>query len=297
MNSLKPPIIIVLIVLVLLGGYYFKSPSIPNQLTTLTTPTPTPIFFQSHYTDIKSYDESFAKLTSTPKKSTLALITSHHFLAKDLIAQTFDQIDPANIKTVILLSPDHFHQVDKDQLAHTTSANWHTPYGDLVADTKIFDQITQNSQIVSDNNSFKVEHGVYTLVPFIKKFLPNSQILPLILGPASNLSSFYDLGQNIFKTIDPDQTLLVVSSDFSHESTPAQATKADQSSLQFLPTKNLSDISQIQNDCLQCTAFLFGYLQSIPTKFNLITNKNSFDLSGENPKSVTSYIQALYQKE
>jgi AmmeMemoRadiSam system protein B len=91
-----------------------------------------------------------------------------------------------------------------------------------------------------------------------------------------------------------NRTILIISSDFTHNADSQTALQNDRKSISLLPDKKISDIVGITNDCRQCTAFLFGYLKNTATAFKLVENTNSFAVSGENPDSVTSYLSAYF---
>lgn len=261
-------------------------------------PTQKQDFLESYFNNVSEYEESFSKYSNLPKAKVFATTTSHHFLAKDLIAQTFSGIDPKGVKTVIIVGPDHYNQIsDLKYMAQTTDVQWRTPFGNMIADKQILDSLSPNKEINSDINLFRIEHSIYVLVPFIKKVFPDAKLVPLVLKQINDFQYFSNLGEQISKTVDVNSTLLVISSDFSHDSTIKTAIQNDQKSISLLPNINLRDINSITNDCKQCTAFLFGYLKNINTKFTLLFNKNSFDISGVNPDGVTSYVGIYYTPE
>lgn len=262
----------------------------------VASPSPTSeVFLESYFNNEKEYNELFSKFDNTAKTHVLGVITSHHFLAKDLIAQTFSGIDPTEARTVIIISPDHFKQIIKpDVFVQTTNSKWHTPFGNIDPDNDLISKIVKESGIISEINLFRSEHGVYILVPFAKKALPYTKIVPLVLRQSINYQYFYDLGEKISKMVNLNETVLIISSDFTHYTSTEEAKLNDEKSIILLPNKKLEDIDSITNDCKQCTAFLFGYLKDINTDFELIFNKNSFDLSGQNLENVTSYVGAYF---
>jgi len=280
---------------------FFVSALIFNQLSgrkpqIKVIPSTTPgVFLESYFNNENEYNQSFIKSEDIIKTHVLATITSHHFLARDLIAQTFLGINPTGIKSVIIVSPDHFKQITKtDVLVQTTDSNWHTPFGNIDPDSDLINKITQQNGIMNDIGLFRTEHGVYTLVPFVKKALTKTKIVPLVLSQSTDYEYFYDLGEKISKIVNLDETVLVISSDFNHYTSIQKARSNDEKSIKLLPNKKLEEVNLITNDCKQCTAFLFGYLKNTDTDFKLIFNKNSFDLSGQDPENVTSYIGAYF---
>jgi len=279
-------IIVVIIVTIIITVVWLKI----NFTTTKTTN------FIENYFNLSEYIDSFSKVKNVEKRKVSAVITSHHFLAKNLIAETFAGIDSSKIKTIIIVSPDHFNQIINPSclVQSTSNTKWKTPFGIVDSDEKFIYDISQKNGVCFNLNTFRGEHGIYTLIPFIKNYFTKGKIVPLVFKQTNNLDFFVNFGQEIAQKINPKETLLVISSDFSHYVTTEEAQKNDQKSIELLPNKKTEEINQISNDCKQCIAFLFGYLRNKKTNFELISNKNSFDISQENPENVTSYMGAYF---
>jgi AmmeMemoRadiSam system protein B len=182
-------------------------------------------------------------------------------------------------------------------MAETTNSIWHTPFGNLNPNQDLIYNLNNIQGVGLDTNLFRLEHGIFTLIPFTKKAFPNAQVLPLVLRQNNNYLYFYNLGKKLSETTDLKHTVLIISSDFSHNVSIKTALENDQKSIKLLPSKKLEDVNAITNDCKQCTALLFGYLNNKNTNFKLIYNKNSFDLSGQNPGDVTSYVGAYFTQQ
>lgn len=260
--------------------------------------SPAPIqqdFLESYFRNKNDYDESFSKFDNVEKKRVLAAITSHHFLAKDLIAQTFAGVEPKNVKRVIVVGPDHYHQLTGTKyFAQTTDTNWQTPFGNMDADTEIINALSQSNEILSDINAFRAEHSIYLLVPFAKKSFSEAKVVPIILRQKVDFPYYYKLGKEISNTVKSEETLLVISSDFSHSASREQARLNDWKSIDLLKEMEMDSLNLVENDCKQCVAFLYGYLEGKNVDFELVSNRNSFDFSGESPQSVTSYVSVYF---
>lgn len=246
-----------------------------------------------HY--LKSdFEEAFEKNKIGDTKGVSAMVTSHHFLAKDLIAKTLAITDKNKIRKIILISPDHFKQIEnKKCLIETANVNWTTDFGIVEPETEVFKKIIKDKRVCQNAKGFKIEHGISVLIPFVKNYLPEASVLPMILKPKKDLSEFYELGKKMAKLANKNETLLIVSSDFSHYIPDKKAKEQDKISEKVLEEKDDKKIDLINNDCQQCIAFLFGYLDKFD-KFELINNTNSFEISGENKDYVTSYINGYY---
>jgi len=255
------------------------------------------MFLASIYNNLETYEDIFSKLPIAEKVETKAGIISHHFLAKDLIAEFYNKTGNDKISTIFLISPDHYnHFYSSNTLAYTSYASWNTPYGELQPNKKVIDSLTEQGSVAISDSILGLEHGIYIEVPFIKKFFPNAKIVPLIVDSTTNYSQFLALGSQL-NNLAADNAFLVVSSDFSHNLTASEASVADKKSVEILKNLSTNDLDKVTNDCKQCLAVLSGFLGDEKYKFNLIDNKNSFDISREDKNSVTSYVSGFYAKK
>ncbi len=224
-------------------------------------------------------------------------VVSHHLLAENIIINFYEKVGNKDVSTVYLLSPDHFNNYfEPDVVAYVSSRDWDTPYGKLSADTNIINKLSDLPEIETKDQVLMLDHGITVEIPFIKRFFPNAKVVPLILKNNSDFENFYALGEKL-KEFSGENTILIVSSDFSHDAPSLQAKTSDRKSIAVL--KNLSSGNFIQNtsDCKQCFASLSGFLKNYDTGFYLLDNKNSFNISGESENSVTSYVTGYYAKK
>lgn len=243
----------------------------------------------------KELENVFKKYQKIETKKVVATIISHHLLAKDLIAENFSIIDDKEIERVILISPDHFKQITKpDCLIMTANVGWKTEMETLRPESNKITELANNKNWCQNVDSFRGEHGVFALVPFIRNYLPKVKIIPLILRPTNNLNDFYIIGKDMAKEFNKNKTLIIVSSDFCHNISKDEAKNNDLMSINILESKDNNKINLINNDCPQCISFLFGYLGQ-ESNFEFIRNTNSYEISGEYPESVTSYVSGYYQ--
>jgi len=257
------------------------------------------VFLASPYKQLALYEEAFSSTLAieVEKQTALAGITSHHFLAKDFIAEFFQGIDGQNIKQVIVISPDHFnYTIHEPTLAYSTPLNWQTPFSVLYSDQNFIEKLSQESLITLNNTAFRNEHGIYTLIPFIKHSFPEATILPLILNPKKNDSDFFNFGQIIKQEFDLTNTLLIISSDFSHNLSLEKTQQADLQSIETLEQLSLDNLDAVNCDCHACLAFLLGYLDDESYQFKLIDNKNSANFGEETQETVTSYVNGYFVK-
>lgn len=170
--------------------------------------------FDTAYTTARIRYAADETATRSAGEHAQALIVPHHLLVADRVAQAFDGIASDRDVTVLLIAPNHFNQ---GRGALITSAQpWNTPYGTLLANTSVVQALTNaTSTIVKDDTVFAREHGVYSIVPFIKKSLPNATVVPVMIRDTVSPGVVKELMQHLRATL-PEEVLIVGSFDFSH---------------------------------------------------------------------------------
>lgn len=253
--------------------------------------------YESYYQDEKQYDESLAKYQDQEKFSSLAVVSSHHFLAKDDIAKLFSSIKTQDIETVIIVGPDHFNSLKDSETQACTSVNpWRSFATILQTDEALIGKLKKIPGICSDDLVFLNEHSIYTIVPFIKKTFSQVKIVPLVVTNQANDDYFINLGKQIKSMTNHQKTLLVVSTDLAHGVGIEELKKIQQINKQIFFNQDLKNLDQVTSDCKNCLALLFSYLEGQDSTFHLISDNNSFAISGEDSNNVTSYLFVLYER-
>ncbi len=246
---------------------------------------------ESFYTNKTEYESAFSSVNNQSTRKVAAGIVSHHFLAKDLIADFFASIDPAGLEIIYVVGPDHFSKLAQgDNQAVTSLLSWQTPYGILEAYREEISKYAKDGELSINDHVFKNEHAIYTLVPFIKRTFPNVQIVPIVLATKLSDEVAYQLGQKLVSK----NAILIVSSDFAHQVSENEAKLLDKKSLVALNPASLDTLDEVTNDCRQCIALLAGYLSNKQTIIELKANKTSADFGALREDDLTSYVSAYY---
>jgi poly-gamma-glutamate synthesis protein (capsule biosynthesis protein) len=256
------------------------------------------LFLNSFFENKDDYEIAYSKLSDKENKSIVNVgVVSHHFLARDLIANFFNKIDSENVRNVIIIGPDHYNFLDsKTGLARTSELQWQTPYGKVEANKKLINDLVGGSEIDINNTVFRTEHSIYTLIPFVKKSLDGAIITPLILSDNGTNKEFFYLGQKLSQALSYDETLIIISSDFVHKKSYSESRIIDKKNIEILNDLSFGKIDGLENDCKNCFYFLLGYLGSNDRRFELLENKTSKDYGSEK-QEVTSYISGYYSME
>jgi AmmeMemoRadiSam system protein B len=114
------------------------------------------------------------------------------------------------IRRVVLLGPSHFARVQG--LAVPSCDAMQTPLGDVAVDVKSVQRAMALPEVVASSDAHVREHSLEVQLPFLQRALEDFMIVPFAVGDAEP--------EAVARVIDElwggDETVVVVSSDFSH---------------------------------------------------------------------------------
>ncbi|MGI5065017.1 AmmeMemoRadiSam system protein B [Treponema putidum] len=218
---------------------------------------------------------------------------SHHLLTDALINDWFTELAKARkIKTFYILSPSHWGLSLYD--FSLTGGSWQTNDGLVNSEKDKAEKLSRLFDVPFDDSVFVYEHGVSTLIPYIKNYFPDAKVVAVAYfgEPPVNMNlavKLYEAVKEVFSVKDKDSFLLV-STDFSHKSDMEKTDKKDAKSRYFLTS-------------LKPSAWTLGICDNRPAMYvlsKLFTEKtqctiqratNAYKLSDEtDPEDITSYF-------
>ncbi len=217
-------------------------------------------------------------------------IVNHHALASDLLAaffRTLERCQP-NIKTVIILSPDHFGQASAAVTTHRS------PYRVSGAEVAIDEQaVTRLSAAITsgreDAAPFVREHGVGALLPFLKTASPEVKIVPVIIRSQMDETSRNEMAAWLRNELKNPTTFVVVSSDMSHYLSADVAWAKQAETDQALRSSNAPFFVVAKDDHTDNGESIAVVMQALgKTKWTLLRESISSDYAGS-PGFTTTY--------
>jgi AmmeMemoRadiSam system protein B len=164
-------------------------------------------------------------------------------------------------------------------------------------DQKIIDSLMKNGTVAIDEKVMDGEHSMGGIVPFIKYYLPDAQVVPLIVSGKLNKEEIERL-VGILDTYISDKTVLVASVDFSHYQTQAKAEQNDETTLQLMKERDLDQILTLSSayiDSPPSIAVLLSLMMRRNIeKFELVYHTNAGQILGNPHKEVTSYFSFVF---
>jgi MEMO1 family protein len=152
---------------------------------------------------------------STAGRVPKAIIAPHGDLASSgcVAAAAYARTIPARarIERVVLLGPVHY--IDTAGIVTCTADAFETPLGDVLVDRDLLDAVEHLSCVRRADEAHVQEHSVEVHLPFLQVTLGELRIAPLLIGTTSDEA----IADVLEATWGGDETLIVVSSDLSHD--------------------------------------------------------------------------------
>ncbi|HZK12472.1 MAG TPA: AmmeMemoRadiSam system protein B [Atribacterota bacterium] len=235
------------------------------------------------------------------KLNIISGIVPHHLLAKEIIEDFFSYISSqGKPKTIVILSPDHFQSgilMESNSFITIAVDSNEKAFSHLKTDTLLWGKLVKENKMTSNSSAIIAEHGITALLPYIKKYFPETNILPILI-PAEITK---EQVEQLVKTIDKNtllDTIIVASVDFSHYLPPQAANFHDTKSIRVLLNFEEENFKNIEVDCWQAlyAARLFAKLKQKET-YHIIAHKNSADFLNLELEETTSYFSVVFEKD
>ena len=227
-------------------------------------------------------------------------VVPHHLLAKDIIEDFFSYISSqGKPETIVILSPDHFQsEILNDNNAFIT-LDWKSGLGkkefeNIKIDSLLGKKVADDDKIALNSSAIVYDHGITNLIPYIKKYFPETNILPILI-PADITKEEVE---QLVKIIDENtllNTIIVASVDFSHYLPSRAADFHDKKSIRVLLNFEEDNFDNIEVDCWQAlyAARLFAKLRQKEGPC-IIAHNNSVDFSKLHSEITTSYFSVAF---
>ncbi|MCX8130499.1 MAG: AmmeMemoRadiSam system protein B [Clostridia bacterium] len=223
-------------------------------------------------------------------------IVPHHLLADDLIASFFKTVSRETPELLIILAPNHKNV--GDYKVSTCYSSWETPYGLLTADITMAKSLVSEKGAGLNRKILEEEHSISSLIPYIKYYMPDCKVIPILLHGDYSLENSIELGGYISHLVTGKRYLILASVDFSHYLTGEAADKMDDISLEAIKKRDLKQIRQMNNDNMDSPPSIITLLSAMNTlnadRFSLLEHSNSDRISGTKAKETTSYFTMVF---
>jgi AmmeMemoRadiSam system protein B len=185
----------------------------------------------SLYPDRALFESTFLRARRSSSRSRpTGLIVPHHLLARQLIASGFASAASPSWKRIVILCPDHFHAGRSP--VSVVDADFSTPFGIVRSDGALIKTLCCIPGVRASDFFYR-EHGIASLLPYIKHYMPNASVCAIPIRNDASRSVLDQLIASLKARLDRN-TLVIQSTDFSHYLPLAQAEAKDAETQQVL---------------------------------------------------------------
>jgi len=223
----------------------------------------------------------------------LAIIVPHagYEYSGQVAAYSFKQLEGADFKKIIIISPSHY--VAFDGISVYNKGSFETPLGLVKVDQELAGKIIEkDKRFIFYPEAHLKEHAIEVELPFLQRVYKDKdfRIVPITMGtPSSDDAGI--LSDALYDVIDKD-TLLVISVDLSHYYPYDKAVELDTSGLKAIEKLDAGDLVQkinsgsteIDAPVAVLGAILFANRHG--GKAELIKYANSGDVTGDKSRVV-----------
>ena len=177
----------------------------------------------------KAIEEYLAKADAKPPKGDLkALIVPHagHIYSGPVAAHAYGLLRGKDIRRVIMIGPSH--RVGFRGVSVNLQSGYETPLGIVPVDRELAKKIIDADPLVRQvPRAHSSEHALEIQIPFLQSVLNDFQIVPIIMGE-QDYRTCSRLAEILYNVVgDLDKTLLLASTDLSHNYSDKQAKVLD----------------------------------------------------------------------
>lgn len=241
---------------------------------------------------------SNAKEVSGVKGIIAGGVAPHHLLARDMIADFFSALSKRKPDNIIILAPNHKRIGEKKVI--TSLYDWETYFGILETNDELAGEFVKSGMAASKPTVLEEDHSISSLIPYIKYYMPDSKVVPLLLHGNLGLNDSVRLGNYIGKIAKDNNCVVIASVDFSHYLSVEKADAMDSITLDAIKRRDIRAISKMTNDNLDSPPSIITLLTAMDFMgagdMLLIENSNSAKITGQSPDYTTSYFTMLFSQ-
>ena len=268
-----------------------KSHVIYNSVS--TRPAHPNLFF-----DEQTFNDGVTQTKKTSSISTYHItggIIPHHLFPGFILTDFFHRLSVQEPRTIILIGPNHYEKGSFRVL--TSLYSWDTPFGKVDPQDSIINDLVKVGVVRVDEGVLPNDHAVAGMMPFIKYYLPNTKVVPILISGHTTQKETEVLA-SILKSFMGKDTVLVAPVDFSHYLTNEQAGEKDKVTLEVIKNYDYRQLFTLNNDYVDSPPSIATLLMVMKmlgtTKMDLLHHTNSGELQKDNYIETTSYFSIIY---
>lgn len=248
--------------------------------------------------DISKYIDN-AEINPSEKKPAVIICPHAGYMYSGPVAgYAYKAVSGHTYKTVVVISPSH-----KEFFPFVSvwaEGGFETPLGRIDIDTQLCSSLINASRYVRDERSPHIaEHALEIQLPFLKHSLGAFSLCPLIMGEQT-LPMCRELSEALAKCItNPEETLIVASSDLSHFHHAERAHVMDRNVAKLIEAYDIEGLSEALDSGRSeacgggpiMAAMLYAKAKG-RTDVKVLKYATSADITGDR-SSVVGYLSAV----
>lgn len=238
--------------------------------------------------------DSMDKGTAEVKGKFVSGVVPHHLVASRLIVQFMQTLAAQKPAVIILAGPNHRNLGGK---IITGLYDWQTPAGLVKTEAKIVRALLEKGLAARDEETLSKEHSIGGLLPFIRHFMPQARVVPLIFHHNVTLCEIDALLEVLQPCLDED-AVLVASVDFSHYRTRREAESRDELTLRVMRDFDYTTLYKLGNNHLDSPASLSLAFRAAQKRgireFEVLGHSNSGIILKNDIIETTSYFTLVF---
>ncbi len=222
-------------------------------------------------------------------------ITPHHLEVSFILNDFYKRLSFQKPTTIILLGPNHYERGHFKAL--TSLFSWTTPYGIVEADNAVINTLVFKNLVRVDENTLPNDHAVAGSMSFIKYYIPQAKVVPILLSGTMTEKESSILADNL-KEFIKFGAVIVAPVDFSHYLNNKQAQEKDKITFQVKKDFDFRQLFSFNNDYLDSPPAIGTILMVMQrigiTKMELLYHSNSGEIQKNDYIKTTSYFEIAY---
>ena len=241
-------------------------------------------------------DQAFAVAkpwTDFSNRAVQAGILPHHGLVGPLMAGWVMGLQAQQApQTVVILGPDH-HNAGRGYMT-SAMVDWQTPDGRVVIDRALVSALIEKNVVVNDPELIQVEHGVYTVIPYIHRAWPAAKVVTIAIKGDARPDRIATLAEELDRALGPND-LVIATVDFSHYTTAIDALRADEESVAVIRRGDVDAALRLPVDSPPAISLILEYAKRRSLVYHQIAHTTSAQFTGQlDAQSTTSYLSTYF---
>ena len=235
---------------------------------------------------------------ASPGKEIRCLVLPHHYPAAGLSVHALRQVAAQDRlpELVVVLGPNH---ANIGEPAMTTDAAWATPFGTVLPRMAGIHALSGTGLVEVSSRVFEEEHSMGMVIPWVAHFLPDAEVVPLLLHYRYPLPELEKLLESLAAhAAGEKEMLLIVSADFSHHHTRDEAEALDRLTAAYLAEGNWRAISRLSSEYLDSPTLVAAMMRFAESRGYqgpaVMAHTNAGFLTGDAYSETASYFVLAY---